>query len=158
MNIAADNVTIRSKQYPKGFRASKLRDTDGTIKKTLEVDSEKVLHTQLVTNARTFLGRKYDSYFKNGKMYDGQAKYDTVRKEWLVSYKTGHSARVKDKPLVCVDLIVEALRMIDPSFLPVPTPANPYYLRRVVNLEKEFAKHPELFSVEKYTGNTVVSV
>lgn len=125
-----------------------------TLAAKIDTLSLQSLPQQLIKNARTFLGRKYDSVYKNGKMYDGQSEYDPISQKYFVSYKSGRSAHVDDKPFVCDDLIVEALKQISPTFLDVTTAkSDQFYLRKVVNLEKEFKKSSD-FQVENCDTNT----
>jgi hypothetical protein len=125
-----------------------------TVAPQIDTVEVRTLPQQLVTNARTFLGRKYDSVYKNGRMYDGQSQYNSTTQQYFVSYKSGRSASVDDKPFVCDDLIVESLKKISDSFLDVSAAQDDeFYLRKVVNLEKEFKKSSD-FQVENCDTST----
>lgn len=156
MNIDGEKVTIRTKKYPQGFVAHKNVDTDGSVRKSLSVDNQLQLSQRLITNARSFLGRKYDSVFKEDSMYDWWSPYDNATKKYFVSYKSGRSALVDEQPLVCIDLIVEALKNISPALLHYSN-TDPSYLRKVANFEKEVVVDPN-FLVERYTSSSVVNI
>lgn len=157
MNIDGEKVTIWTKKHPEWFVAYKKIDTDGSVRKSLTVDNQVQLSQRLIVNARSFLGRKYDSVFKEDSMLDWQASYNSTTKKYFVSYKSGKSAFVDEQPLVCVDLIVEALRNVSPALLNYENNQNPYYLRKVANFEKEVVHDPNFF-VERYAADSQVNV
>jgi hypothetical protein len=84
-------------------------------------------------------------------MLDGLAQKDPKTNKYLVSYKTGDKFEVDEKPMVCVDLVVESLKKIG-NFPSINTPKaakDSFYLRRVNNVENELQKDPN-FKVENF--------
>ncbi len=108
---------------------------------------ERLFAQNLIASAKSFEGHPYDTSWDDRDGFASLQKYDG-KYRYLDNF-TGEKKETDKKPLVCVDLVVEALRKT--AYVPSLEDAlkkDPFFLRRTTNFEKLASENLQDFSIE----------